>query len=348
MLPGIDAQALIHPSPGGTFDPMRRRDFIVSLGAAALAWPQPSRAQQPALPVVGFMSARSANDPEGLAAAFRRGLNESGFVAGQNVTIEYRWAEFRYERLPVLASDLVRRKVAVIAAISGTPTALAAKAATATIPIVFAIGGDPVTTGLVTSLNRPGGNVTGASFFTTALGAKRLEMLRELAPKATTIAVFVNPNNPPSVSERTAVQAAATALGVQVRVFDASTEGHIDSAFTTIVQQRIGALLVTGDPFFSGQRKKLVALAARHALPAMYFVREFALAGGLISYGTKEADTYRQAGVYVGRILKGEKAGDLPVMLPTKFELVVNLKTAKALGLEVPPKLLAIADEVIE
>jgi ABC-type uncharacterized transport system substrate-binding protein len=327
---------------------MRRRDFITHLVSAAATWPLAARAQQAAMPVIGFMSARSADDRQGLAAAFRRGLNESGFVEGQDVGIEYRWAEFHYERLPALAADLVRRNVAVIAAISGTPSVLAAKAATATIPIVFAMGSDPVTSGVVTNLSRPGGNVTGASFFTTVLGAKRLELLRELVPKAMTIAVLVNPDNPVSTAEATSVEVAARAVGQQTHVLNANAEGQIDGAFKLMVEQRIGALLATADPFFISQRNKIAALAARHAIAAIYFGRELVAAGGLMSYGTIQSDTYRQAGMYVARILKGAKPADLPVMLPTKFELVINLKTAKELGLEVPPTLLARADEVIE
>ena len=327
---------------------MERREFISWLGVGAIAWPLAAHAQRSAPPVIGFLSARTASDSEFVVAAFRQGLNESGFIERQNIAIEYRWAENRYARLPELAADLVHRQVALIAAISGTPTALAAKAATATIPIVFAIGGDPVTPGLVTSLNRPGANVTGASFFTSVLGTKRLELLRALLPAATTIGVLVNPNNPPSVSEWANVLEATKAIGQQTNVINASTEAHIDGAFAAISQYRIGALLVTGDPFFFRHRAKLIALAARHALPAMYFLPEFATAGGLMSYGANQSDTYRQAGIYAGRILKGEKAGDLPVMLPTKFELVINLKTAKALGLDLPPKVLALADKVIE
>jgi putative ABC transport system substrate-binding protein len=328
---------------------MRRREFITLLGGAAAAWPLAARAQQAAMPVIGFMSARSADDRQGLAAAFRRGLNESGFVERQkNVAIEYRWAEFHYDRLPAIAADLVRREVAVIAAISGTPSVLAAKAATATIPIVFAMGSDPVTSGVVTNLSRPEGNVTGASFFTTVLGPKRLELLRELGPKATTIAVLVNPDNPVSTAEATRVEAAAHAIGQQTHVLNARTAGHIDRAFKLMVEQRIDALLVTADPFFIRQGDKLAALTARHTIPAIYFGRELVAAGGLMSYGTIQSDTYRQAGVYVAQILKGAKPGDLPVMLPTKFELVINLKAAKGLGLEIPPTLLATADEVIE
>jgi putative ABC transport system substrate-binding protein len=326
---------------------VKRREFITLLGGAA-AWPLAAGAQQSTMPVIGFMSGRSADDREGLAAAFRRGLNEFGFVEGQNVLIEYRWAEFHFERLPTLAGDLVRREVAVIAAISGTPTVLAAKQATGTIPIVFAIGSDPVALGVVTSLNRPGGNVTGASMFGAALGAKRLTLLRELLPNATTIALLVDPDNPLSTADATSMESAAHAVGQQIHILNARSEDGIDEAFTFIAEHRVSALIVTGDVFFVGHRDKLVALAARHTIPTMYFDRRFVAAGGLISYGTVETEAVRQAGTYAARILKGEKPGNLPVTLPTKFELVINLKTAKALGLTFPPGLLAIADEVIE
>jgi putative ABC transport system substrate-binding protein len=327
---------------------MRRREFITLLGAGAAAWPLAARAQQPTMPVIGFMSARSADESVWLVAAFRRGLNESGFVEGQNVTIEYRWADNLYERLPALAADLVSRQVAVIAAISGTPSVLAAKAATKTIPIIFGMGSDPIAFGVVTSLNRPDDNVTGASFFSATLGAKRLELLREMAPKAATIAVLVNPTNLVSESEGMDVQAAAQAVGQQTSVLKASTEDQIEGAFATIVRDRIDALLIAADPFLHERRNQLVALAARHAVPTIYFSREFVEAGGLMSYGTNQLDTYRQAGVYAGRILKGENPADLPVMLPTKFVLMINLKTAKALGLTVPLIMQMTADEVIE
>ena len=325
---------------------MKRREFIMLLGGTAAVWPVVARAQQPAKPVIGFLSSRSPN--ANVISALRQGLKETGYIEGQNVTIEYRFAEGQYNRLPALAIDLVHRQVTVIAAIIGTPAALAAKAATATIPIVFAIGSDPVKEGLVTSLNKPGGNVTGVTAFNSPLATKRLEMLRKLAPKATTIGVLINPNNPQSVLERTNVPAAAHGFGLQTAVFDASVAGQIDEAFATIVQKHIGALYVSADPFFVDQRIKIVALAAIHAIPAIYDDREIATAGGLISYGGNRSDAYRQAGVYIGQILKGEKPGDLPVVLPTKFELVLNLKTAKTLGLGVPAELLAIADEVIE
>jgi putative tryptophan/tyrosine transport system substrate-binding protein len=313
-----------------------------------VAWPLAIRAQQAASPVIGFLSARSAGDRGGLAAAFRRGLNESGFIEGQNVVIEYRWAEFHYDRLPALAAELVRRKVAVIAAISGTPSVLAARAATTAIPIVFAMGSDPVTSGAVSSLSHPGANVTGASFFTTALGAKRLELLRELVPRVANIAILVNPSNPASTADASSVETAAQGIGQRVALFKVSADGQIDGAFNTMVEQRMDGLVMSADPLFVNEGAKLAALTARYTLPAIYTARENVAAGGLMSYGTIQSDAYRQAGVYVGRILKGAKPADLPVVLPTRYELVINLKTAKALGINVPPMLLARADEAIE
>jgi putative ABC transport system substrate-binding protein len=300
------------------------------------------------MPVAGFLSSLSPLDLTFVMPAFRQGLNEAGFVEGRNIAIEYRWAEGHYERLPELAVDLVRRQVAVIAAISGTPAALAAKAATTTIPIVFAIGGDPVAAGLVTNLSHPGGNITGVSFYTAPVVTKRLELARELVPQGTTIGVFVNPDNPPSVTEGKTLQAAAGALGQPIKIFNASTEGHIDGAFADIAQQKIGALIVSSDPLFFIARNMLVVLTARYALPTIFADREQAEAGGLISYGASRPDAYRQAGNYIGRVVKGEKPGDLPVVLPTKYTLLINRKTAKALGLTIPPGVLAIADEVIE
>jgi putative ABC transport system substrate-binding protein len=326
---------------------MRRRKFISLLGGAA-AIPLTARAQQPAMPVIGFLSARTAASGALMAAAFRQGLSESGYVEGQNLRIEYRWAEGHYDLLGALADDLVRRQVAVIGALSGTPAALAAKAATTTIPIVFGNGGDPLKSGLVASLSRPKGNMTGVTFYTVELAGKRLEFLRELAPTATVIGFLVNPNNPAEVPETKDAEAAARALGVRLQVLNTTSERDIDAAFTALLERRAGALVVGSDPLFLRFSDKLVQLAARHAMPAIYNVREFPEAGGLMSYGSRQSDAYHQASIHVGKILQGTKPADLPVMQPTKFEFVVNLKTAKALGLTVSPSLLARTDEVIE
>ena len=326
-----------------------RREFITLLGgAAAVGWPVLARTQQTTIPLIGFLHSASAAAYAAPLAAFRKGLSEAGYVEGQNVAIEYRWAEGDYPRLPALASDLVNRKVAVIAAISGTPAALAAKAATTTIPIVFAIGGDPVVPGLVASLNRPGGNVTGVSFYNSPVVTKRLDLARELVPDGGVIALLGNPDNPGSVEETKAAKTAAAALGQPLLILNASTVGQIDDAFATCKQQQVHALIVSSDPFFFSERVKLVVLMARDALTTIFAEGEQARAGGLISYGASRADAYRQAGSYVGRIVKGEKPADLPVILPTKFDVVVNLKTAKALRINIPATVLARADEVIE
>jgi putative tryptophan/tyrosine transport system substrate-binding protein len=325
---------------------MTRREFISLLGGGA-AWPLTARAQQPAMPVIGWLNARSPDDAVHLVAAFQRGLREGGFVEGQNVLVEYRWALGQYERLPVMAAERVGRPVAVLASAGGEPAALAAKAATSTIPIVFIIGGDPVKVGLATSINRPGGNSTGVSVLTGTLEPKRLGLLRELVPGAT-IGVLLNPRFLLYENQLRDVQEAARAAALQVLVLRANTDREIEAAFETVAQQRIGALAVTAAPFFDTRRDKLVALAAHHAVPTMYQFREYVAAGGLMSYGNDNRDAYRQVGLYAARILKGEKPADLPVMQPTKFEFIINLKTAKALGLDFPPGLLALADEVIE
>jgi putative ABC transport system substrate-binding protein len=325
---------------------MKRREFITLLGGAAASVPFAARAQQATMPVIGFLRSTSQADATELVTAFRQGLKETGFVERQNVAIEFRWGEGRKDRLPALVDDLIRRRVAVI--VGDAVAMLVAKAATTTIPIVFSAGGDPVKEGLVASLNRPGGNVTGVHFFGGVLGAKRLELLRQLAPNATTIGMLVYPNTPNTEAERRDVQAAAQAIGQQLIILDATSDRDIDTAVATFVQRGAAALLVGSSAFTVSHREQLIALAARHGLPASYHVKEFVTAGGLMSYGASLADAYRQAGIYAGRVLKGEKPGDLPVMRSTKFEFLINLKTAKTLGLEIPSNLLATSDEVIE
>jgi putative ABC transport system substrate-binding protein len=325
-----------------------RRKFLATLGSAAAAWPLGARAQQPAMPVVGFLSARSPREAASVLQAFLQGLREAGYFEGKNVTIEYRWAEGHYDRLPALAAELVQLQVAVIAATGGEPSPLAAKAATSSIPIVFTAGGDPVEAGLVASLSRPGGNVTGTTIMGIEMGPKRLDLIRQLVPNATSVAMLVNPKFPLGSIEARDVQGATRSLGMQFNVLYASTEGEIDVAFEDIIRQRINILIIATDPFLLGQRDQLVGLAARYAVPTMYFLREFAEAGGLMSYGPDIANGYRQAGVYTGRILSGAKPASLPVLRPTHFLLILNLKTTRALGLAVPDRLLALADEVIE
>ena len=326
---------------------MRRREFITLLGSAAAAWPVGAKAQPSAMPVIGFLSSASPAGYANLIAAFRDGVNETGLEVGRNVTIEFEWAEGELDRLPRLAADLVRRQVAVIAS-TGAPATMAAKAATSTIPIAFMTGDDPVKFALVASLARPGGNVTGVSFLTTTLADKRVELLRELIPNADIIAVLANPKSPVGVDDARSVKRAATILGLQVHILDASTSFEFEAAFAELAQRSAKAVLVAADPFFYSRRDQIVGLAARHALPAIYHDREFATAGGLMSYGASVANAYRQVGVYAGKILKGAKPADLPVMQPTNFELVINLQTAKRLGVDVPATLLARADEVFE
>ena len=328
---------------------MRRRTFISLIGGA-VAWPLAARAQQPAMPVVGFLNSRGPSEDAYVLAAFRQGLKETGYVEGQNVVVEYRFAQNQYDRLPVLAADLVRRQVAVI--VANTPAALPAKAATTTIPIVFLTSVDPVETKLIASLNRPGGNLTGVTVLGVEIGPKQLQLLHEVIPAATTMVVLINPANPanPAIAEAQSrdMHAAARTLGLAAHVLHASTERDFDMVFATLVQLRVGALAIGSDPFFTSRTEQLAALALRHAVPAIFQFREFAAAGGLMSYGSSIRDTYRLGGIYAGRILKGENPADLPVQQSTKVELVINMKTAKALGLTVPITLLGRADEVIE
>jgi putative ABC transport system substrate-binding protein len=327
---------------------MRRRDFIASLGAVVVAWPECTRAQQP-MPVIGFLGVFSPAEATPLVDAFRRGLDEAGYVEGRNVAIEYRWAEKRYDRLPTLAADLVGHPVRVIAATGGGVSARAAKAATAMIPIVFVAGDlDPVSSGLVSSLNRPGGNITGIAPSTSVLGPKRLEMLHEMVPGSSLIGMLLNPNYADAETQLREAQEAALTLGIKLMILKASSEAELDIAFANFGKQQTGALLVANDAVFLSRREQLAALAARYAIPAIYSYREYVVSGGLMSYAPSLADSYRQAGVYTGKILKGAEPAELPVMQPTKFELVINLKTAKALGLTIPQIILARTDEVIE
>ena len=327
---------------------MQRRRFITLLGGTIIAWPLSARAQQQAVPVIGFLNSTSPQAWENYVTGFRAGLKEAGYVDGQNVTIEFRWAEGHYDRLPGMAADLVRRKVAVLVSTGGHPSVLAAKAATTTIPIVFTSGIDPVRAGFVSGLSRPGGNITGVYFFASQIESKRLGLLRALVPGVQLIAILLNQSRPDYAHQKRDVEEAAHAIEQQIHLLSASNESEIDAAFATVMQLQARAMMVGADPFLNSQRDKIIALAARQAIPAIYEQREHALAGGLMSYGTNLSDSYRQAGVYAGRILKGEKPGDLPVVQATKFEFVINLKTAKALGIEAPPNLSAEADEIIE
>jgi len=331
---------------------MNRREFITLIGGAAAApsmfWPRLASAEQATMPVIGFLSSRSPAESSHLVAAFRAGLQAGGYVEGQNVAIEYRWAEGQYDRLPALAADLVRRGVAVLATTGGEPSALAAKAATSTIPIVFTVGGDPVKIGLVASLNRPGGNATGVSLLTTVPEAKRLGLLHELVPSAALIGVLINPNYQGAEAQSREVQDAARAIDRRIEIAMAGNDRQLEAAFGTLVQQHADALLVGADPFFGTRRDRIIALAAQFKLPAMYQFRDYPVAGGLMSYGINITDGYRQVGVYTGQVLKGAKPADLPIHQSIKFEFIINLKSAKALGLQIPDKLIALADEVIE
>ena len=326
---------------------MNRRDFITLLGGAAAAWPLAARAQQ-SMPVIGFMSARSPEDSVHLLEAFRRGLKEGGFVEGQNVVFEFRWARGEYDRLPEMAADLVSRRVSVLTAVGGDPSPRAAKRATSTIPIVFGIGGDPVRDGLVESFNRPGGNVTGVTLMTNLMESKRFGLLRDLVPDAQLVGALLNPSFAPSARQSQQIEEAARSIGQRLIVAKASTDEELDAAFTALVRERAHALLVAAGPYFDTRRDRIVGFAQRQRLPAIYHFREYVLAGGLLSYGISLTDAYRQFGVYTATILKGAKPADLPVLQPTKFELVINLKTAKTLGLKISDNLLTLADEVIE
>jgi putative ABC transport system substrate-binding protein len=327
---------------------LKRREFISLLGGGAAAWPLATHAQQPAVPVIGFMSGRSPSDSGYLVDVFRQGLRETGYLEGETINIEYRRANGEYGRLPGLASDLLTRKVLVLVAIGGDPSALAAKHATATVPIVFGMGGDPIAAGLVASFNRPGGNATGFTLLTNQMEPKRVGLLHELVPNVLLLGALINPSFPPAARQLEDVQTATRNIGQNLLVGRADTDAQLQTAFATFVEQRVGAVLVTAAPFFDTRREQIIALAAQHRLPAMYQFREYAIAGGLISYGPSIADSYKQAGIYAGRILGGAKPSDLPVMQPTKFEMVINLKTANALGLTIPNTMHLLADEVVE
>jgi putative ABC transport system substrate-binding protein len=326
---------------------MRRRAFITLLGGAAVAWPLAARAQQPAMPVIGFLSSRSPGESASLVAAFRNGLREAGFAEGQNASIAFRWAEGHYERLPELAAELVQLRVAVLFTAGGPPSAFAAKAATQTIPIVFSAALDPDRIGLVARLNRPGGNITGTSLYPLELATKCMQLLKELLPAASAIGYLVNPSTPAADAYRKDVSNAAKSLGIAIHMLNASTDSELDASFAALTKTGAGGVVVLPEPFFDSQRDRIVALAARHRVPAIYGLREYVTAGGLMSYGASLPDAYRQGGIYVGRILHGERPADLPVMQPTKFDFVLNLKTAKVLGLTVPDRLLALADEEV-
>ena len=326
---------------------MKRREFIAGIGSAA-AWPIAARAQHPAMPVIGFMSGRSLADSAHLVAAFREGLTEAGFIEGQNVLIEFRWANGQYDRLPTLAAELIALPVTVLVGVGGDLSAVAAKQATSTIPVVFGMGGDPIKEGLVESFNRPGGNATGFTLWTNQLESKRVGLLRELAPNAPLFGVLLNPKFPPAAHQLQEVEDAARTVNQKLLVKNASDDEELTTAFGSFVQERVSAVLITADPYFDTRRERLIAFAAQNRLPTIYQFREYAVSGGLISYGPRITDGYRQGGIYAGQILKGAKPGDLPVVQPTKFELVINLKTVKTLGLTFPPGLLATADEVIE
>jgi len=330
------------------FDRLKRREFITLLGSATVAWPLAARAQQPAIPLMGFINAGTATGYAAHVTAFRQGMAGIGYVEGRNVAIEYRWAEGQYDRAQALVADLVRRQVAIICVTASTALVQAAKAATSSVPIVFVIGADPVKFGLVASLNRPGGNITGVSFLVNLLAAKQLEMLHDAVPNAATVGFLANPGNPNATADMAEVRSAAATLGLALRVASATAEDAIENALVTLVQEQARALLIGSDPLFGVHRERLASLAQRYGLPAIFNTLDFVHAGGLMSYGPDQTDVYRQAGAYAGRVLNGEKPADLPVVQPTKFELAINLKTAKALGIEMPAALLARADEVIE